>query len=188
MQPPVNPPAGLRLFFGRRLLPHAVHPNRGCLFGEFVNGSIVLSQLGQIAAGEWERAASIRREIHLGPFVVMPNHVHGIVLIGASGARPMTRHGAGPTSRTTGATAGRPYGGRPSGPPKRSVGAFIAGFKSAATRRINALQETAGVSIWQRNYYEHIIRDEDDYRRIHLYIEDNPRRWAEDEYHPTRRW
>jgi REP element-mobilizing transposase RayT len=73
---------------------------------------------------------------------------------------------------------------RGSGP--ASVGAVVGSYKSAVTRRINGLRDTQGALVWQRNFYEHIVRDEDDFNRIQAYIEDNPRRWAEDEYNPVR--
>jgi hypothetical protein len=61
----------------------------------------------------------------------------------------------------------------------------MAGFKSAVTKRINAIRNTPGVSVWQRNYYEHIIRNETDYHRIAEYIADNPRCWREDSLNPA---
>ena len=158
---------------------------RKCLFGAVVDGEMRLSALGEIVGEEWKRSGDVRHELTMDAFVVMPNHVHGIVTItdetdavGASGARPGRGAGAIAANR---ATAGRPYG-----PPRKSVSAFVAGFKSSATRRINALRGTQGALVWQRNYYEHIVRDEDDYNRIVAYIEDNPRRWADDEYNPGR--
>ena len=62
---------------------------------------------------------------------------------------------------------------------------MIAGFKSAVTKRINAIRNTPGISVWQRNYYEHIIRNEMDYHRIAEYITDNPRCWREDSLNPA---
>jgi REP element-mobilizing transposase RayT len=97
---------------------------------------------------------------------VMPNHVHGIVVIRDVGA-----HGRAPL---------------PS-PPHRlpcSLGSFVAGFKSAATKRINAIRRTPGLPVWQRNYYEHVIRDEDDLDRVRRYIAENPLRWEEDQKNP----
>ncbi len=63
---------------------------------------------------------------------------------------------------------------------------LLAQFKVTATRRINGLRDTAGTPVWQRNFYEHVVRDEEDFSRIRAYIEANPRRWAEDEYNPSR--
>ncbi len=153
--------------------------NRECLFGEVVDGEMRLNALGEIACAEWGRSAAIRRELEIDAYVLMPNHVHGIVTIrdrgvGATGGRPDQAFPPHPR-----ATTGRPYG-----PPPRSVGAFVGGFKSSATRRINALPDTTRTAVWQRNYYERIIRNDDEFERTRWYIEDNPRRWAEDEYNP----
>ncbi len=62
---------------------------------------------------------------------------------------------------------------------------MMAGFKSAVTKRINELRDAPGVPVWQRNYYEHVIRDEADYNRIAEYISTNPQRWIEDKLHPA---
>ncbi len=71
------------------------------------------------------------------------------------------------------------------GPRPRSLGAFIAGFKSAATKRINELRGTPRVPVWQRNYHEHVIRDDASLHRIRQYIIDNPSRWAFDRENPS---
>lgn len=66
-----------------------------------------------------------------------------------------------------------------------SLAALIAGFKSATTRRVNKLQAMPDTPFWQRNYYEHIIRDDSDYERICVYIEENPYFWQENREYPT---
>jgi REP element-mobilizing transposase RayT len=183
---------------------------RECLFGEVVAGSMVLNPAGYVVAEEWVKTAAIRAEIELDEWVVMPNHIHGIVMIrarggdvriGRRGDRPvaptssLTRPVAptsltrpvAPTSSTRpiAATSTRPIAAtstRPvalAGPRPKSIGALVAGFKSAATRRLNQLRETPGAAVWQRNYYEHIIRDESSLYRIRAYIAANPARWSE---------
>jgi REP element-mobilizing transposase RayT len=64
---------------------------------------------------------------------------------------------------------------------------IVGSYKSAVTRRVNALRGTEGTPVWQRNFYEHIVRDDEDLERIRAYIDDNPRRWPEDEYHADAR-
>lgn len=76
-------------------------------------------------------------------------------------------------------------GGNRAGPSSGSVGALMAGFKSAVTKRINILRGMPGVPVWQRNYHEHIIRDEESLARIRRYIMDNPRQWALDRENPA---
>jgi REP element-mobilizing transposase RayT len=145
---------------------------RECLFGEVVDGAMRSNAPGEIVREEWERSGDVRHELTMGAFAVMPNHVHGIVTI-ADERDAVGAHGHAPLHPTLHR-------------PPRSIGSFVARFKGAATRRINALRGTQGAMVWQRNYYEHIVRDEDDYDRIVAYIEDNPRRWADDEYNPDR--
>ncbi len=72
----------------------------------------------------------------------------------------------------------------PTGPASGSIGAIIGQFKSIVTKRINKMCNTRGISIWQRNYYEHIIRNENTLARIHEYIINNPAKWADDENNP----
>ena len=149
------------------------------LFGAIVEGEVRLNEAGRIVQEEWARSASIRREIVLDEFVIMPNHVHGIVLIkhdpvGATGRRCRVVFPAR-SPLLPFCEVGRP------GPGPRSLASFVAGFKSAATKRINVLRRTPGLAVWQRNYYEHIIRDEDDLHRIRQYVADNPLAWSMDE-------
>lgn len=165
---------------------------RKCLFGEVIEGCVLRNTLGQTVADEWLKTAEIRREVTLDTWVVMPNHLHGIVMIG----HPTDRRGGGPWAATggrqfdataaTGAEVGRTAERLlPSGPRPASLGAIIAGFKSASTRRINELRQTPGMPVWQRNYYEHIIRDERALGRIREYIVNNPLQWALDRENPV---
>jgi len=144
--------------------------NRECLFGHVLDGEMVSNDAGRMVAEEWMKSADIRNEIELDAFVVMPNHVHGIVSI-RRGDRPVA-----PTPEPIPA----------SGPKPKSIGSFVAGFKSTVTKQVNELRGTPGAKLWQRNYYEHVIRDEDDLNRIRQYILDNPARWAKDENNPDR--
>jgi len=138
--------------------------NRECLFGEIITNEMSLNNFGMIARDEWIKSTAIRFEIELDEFVVMPNHFHGIVVIQGRGDRPVA-----PTEH------------RP-GPQPRSIGALVAGFKSAVTKNINEIRTTPGLPVWQRNYYEHIIRDEKSYLRIAEYIVNNPLNWQQDQY------
>lgn len=131
-----------------------------------------MNDCGLAAREEWLRTASLRAEIQLDAFVVMPNHLHGIVIIkndtvvGATGRSPL-----------------RETGGRPRGPTKRSLASFICGYKPTVTRRINILRDSPGARVWQRNYYERVIRDDDELARARAYITNNPARWADDDYY-----
>ena len=135
------------------------------LFGNIENADVTLSKLGKIVRKEWLRSAQIRKELEIqaDEFVIMPNHMHGIVWI-------KTEYLVRPGVET------KPEFKRK----QKSLGTFIAGFKSSVTRI--ASMELSIENIWQRNYYEHVIRDEADWERIALYIQDNPRKWEEDRF------
>ncbi|MBI5437300.1 MAG: hypothetical protein HY937_09380 [Nitrosomonadales bacterium] len=160
---------------------------RECLFGEIENGLMRLNEYGDIVASEWLRSTEVRLEIECGEFVVMPNHFHGTVyIVGAYGNTP---HGIRPNhiDAMDGERAyyhDRAYCHTPLRSPSRNVGAMVRGFKSAVSRRINEVRNTPGASVWQRNYYEHIIRNDADYNHIAEYIANNPQRWMEDSLHP----
>jgi putative transposase len=143
-----------------------VTQGRKCLFGEIVEGEFRSNACGQIVQYEWERSAQIRTEIELDAFVVMPNHIHGVIVISEA--------------------MGRATGRSPlqSGPSRRSLGAFVGGFKAVITKRFNALRGSPGTPVWQRNYFEHVIRSEDSLKRIRQYILDNPVRWEFDRENP----
>ncbi len=163
--------------------------DRRILFGEVVDHQMVLNEAGRIVTDEWLRSARIRPEIELDAWVVMPNHIHGILTIADVGSERDRRSRPDQRSLTTGVCLpGR--GDRrvaPTGPGPGSVGAIVAGFKSASAKRINAFRGTGGEPVWQRNYYEHVIRYEAVLNRIRQYIAENPARWAEDPENPARR-
>ena len=144
---------------------------RECLFGEIRNGKMVLSAMGQIADENWRTICEHFPQVELGAFVVMPNHVHGIItIVGAA--------------QLVGATQWVAPTRKPKGPKRGSIGAIIGAYKMAVTRRIQ--NELNGANIWQRNYYEHIIRNDDEYKRIHSYIESNIDNWASDDENPIK--
>ena len=163
--------------------------DRRILFGKVVNHQMVLDEAGRIVTDEWLKSARIRAEIELDAWVVMPNHIHGILTITDVGGECNRRSHSDQRSLTTGVGV-RDRGDRrvaPTGPGPRSVGAIVAGFKSASAKRIKAFRGTPGASVWQRNYYEHVIRYEAVLNRVRQYIAENPARWAEDPENPARR-
>jgi REP element-mobilizing transposase RayT len=144
---------------------------RECLFGEFVEGKIALNEMGKIVEKEWMISRTIRREIELDALVIMPNHVHGIIAICDQNSVEATDRSPLPARRRT--------------LPPKSLGSFVAGFKSSVAKQINQLRSTPGQPVWQRNYYEHVIRNEIDLQEIREYIQNNPLEWLEDENHPA---
>ena len=143
---------------------------RACLFGEIVDDHLQLSPIGEIVAAAWTSTPGHFPGIDLDAVVVMPNHVHGIILIVDS----------------VGAKHASPLRVSPRGTSSGSLAAIVQSFKSAATRSVNLSRKTLGFTLWQRGYYEHVVRDDEELNRIRRYIEDNPLRWALDRENPPR--
>jgi putative transposase len=177
---------------------------RECSFSEVVDGRIQLNAIGKIIQKEWRQLERHFSQIQLDAFVVMPNHVHGIIVIDTVGegypSFVRATHPSADEIRDTNDILvdqmkdnldGSPRQGarlqtrHPNGPQTNSLGAMIGQFKSLATKRIWALAEINRHPIWQRNYYEHIMRDNLEYRRIIQYIETNPLQWHDDQLHPS---
>lgn len=131
--------------------------DRGQLFGRVAAGTLHLNQYGQIVADTWLWLAQRYAYVALDRWVVMPNHFHGILVIGDDGGDSRIA----PTTR-------------------KPLGRLIGAFKTVSTKQINRLRDTAGAVVWQRNYYEHIIRNQDRLHQIRHYIEMNPARWTAD--------
>ena len=136
-----------------------------------------LSPFGLVVETEWLQTAVVRPNVELDEFVIMPNHVHGIiVLTNTVGA---TRRVA-PTTRRNAPT------NLPNGPTSGSIGAIIGQFKSIVTKGINAIRDASGTPVWQRDFHDRIIHDEESLNNIRQYIAENPLRWGQDPENPTR--
>jgi putative transposase len=141
---------------------------RKCVLREFLRGEIILSEFGQIVHDEWFKTQKIRTNVHLhrDEFVVMPNHIHGVLwIIDEVGAR--RRH-----APTTKEEFGKPIAG--------SLPTIIRAYKAAVTRRINKIRLKPGSPFWQRNYYERVVRNQEELDAIREYIRDNPLMWDQD--------
>jgi putative transposase len=147
--------------------------DRQCLFGHIAAGEMRLSPIGRVVAGEWAKSAEIRPEIELDEWIVMPNHIHGIVVI----TNAERTHGRAPLPVANDVSFRRA---------PRTLGSFIGGFKAAVTTRVNQMRQTPGVPLWQRNYYEQIVRDDAHLAQIREYIVNNPLRWDLDRENPAR--
>ncbi len=147
--------------------------NRHCVMGEVINGEMILSPIGRIVADAWCWLAEQYDYVMLGAWTVMPNHLHGLLMLVDM---PTLGSGRG-TSRRGGSRAA------PTGKVK-PLGQLIGAFKTVSTKAINELQETPGTRFWQRNYYERIVRNEREQRAIEQYIYNNPATWPEDKLHP----
>ena len=203
--------------------------DRECLFGEVVAGEMVLNTYGRVVTTFWQRIPRHFAWVELDEWVVMPNHIHGIIVITGRGeasrqSPDAERHGSkgeahfplepipGDASPLLGDSRQSPdaerHGSkgeahfplepipgdasplqrgdsRPAGPPSGSLGAIVGNFKSVTTRRINRIRKTPGARVWQRNYYERVIRNERELNAVRQYIHNNPGHWSEDRENPV---
>ena len=161
---------------------------------------MVLNTFGQIAHDEWVNTLNIRNNIELDALVIMPNHIHAIIHIRGSGESHSPNSSGESNSPNSSGESHSPNGtGESNSPltekgecnspqrsprrfvsPSHTVGAIVRGYKSAVTKQLNQLH--IGCEVWQRNYFEHIIRNDMAYQRISAYIKNNPAKWAQDKF------
>ena len=154
---------------------------RACLFGKIENGVIYLEQAGQDAQSEWLRLAKRFHNADFSEFVVMPDHVHGIIVIKDT----VCRGTAECRNDLIIELASRaPDHERFGHPVAGSIPTIVRSYKSAVTLQVNHLFQNSNRPVWQRNYYEHVIRNEADFELIHKYIQGNQWMWAEDQLNP----
>ena len=134
--------------------------NRTPLFGQIVNAEMELSKCGKIISVRWRNLPRYHAHIELDASIVMPNHIHGIVVIKSDSIKR---------------------------PKRRPISEIVRGFKTFSSRRINEIRDTPGFYVWQHNYWEHVIRDQDSFNRIRDYILTNPLRWDLDRENPHRK-
>ena len=139
--------------------------NKECLFGDVVDGEMHVNDAGEMVMRTWQDLPTHYGNIALDEFVIMPNHVHGIIVLcsGDVGA------GFKPAPTET-----KQYG----------LPEIVRALKTYSSRRINEIRNTPGTPVWQGNYYEHIIRNDGELNRIREYIVNNPEQWEEDENNP----
>ena len=156
-----------------------------CFFGEIVNGNVYLNAKGEIARTQLIGLEARFPQIEIVSQIVMPNHVHAIIIIHEN-INNGNHVGAGFTPAQNESNISG-VGASPTPTTKTTLGNIIGVYKSLVSRDCLQLFQKNNQNmgkLWQRNYYEHIIRDESDLQIISDYIETNPERWEEDEYHP----
>lgn len=134
-----------------------------CVLGEIFNGEVYLTDLGRVASEYWKFIPLHFPDVYIDTFVVMPNHVHAIINI--SGCRG----GVTPPLLTP------------------TLSQIIAYYKYQTTKQINQIRHQIGKSFWQRSFYDHIVRNDEDLQRIRNYIVNNPLKWELDQYYPNRK-
>lgn len=156
--------------------------NRECLFGEITDGAMQVNFAGKMIQKWWSELIKKFKDIELDEFIIMPNHIHGIILINIVGA---TLCGRPDLMNEQYQKTGQPHRVAP------TLGDIMDWFKTMTTNEYIVGVNMHGWprfngKLWQRNYYEHIIRNGDDLNTIREYIAMNPMRWAEDEENPNR--
>ncbi|MBN2682266.1 MAG: transposase [Bacteroidales bacterium] len=156
--------------------------NREHYFGEIIEGKMQLSNIGVIANILWYEIKNHAKKIKIDEFVVMPNHIHGIITIENDDLMDNvvveTRHALSlqqpqPQSQSIGQQRFQNQG-------KNTISSIIGGYKSAVTKHVNRL---GYIFAWQPKFYDHIIRDDDSLHRIKKYILDNPKKWKNDNFY-----
>jgi len=132
-----------------------------CLFGQIVDENMILNEYGRIVLSCWNDLPNHYSHVRLDAFQIMPNHAHGIIFIVGAGLKPAPT----PTKR-------------------HGLPEIVRAFKTFSARRINESRRTPGESIWQRNYYDRIIRDDNELNRIREYIICNALKWDLDHDNP----
>ena len=132
--------------------------NRECLFGEIVDATLRLNDLARGVAKCWQWLAEQYPQVRLDEWIVMPNHFHGILLIMDE------RRGGSRTAPTK----------------QKPLGRLIGAFKTVSTKHINEHRGIPYAPVWQRNYYEHVIRSQREFEIMREYIATNPLRWVTD--------
>jgi REP element-mobilizing transposase RayT len=187
-----------------------VTQNRECNLGHVNKGEMIFSDFGKIVNDEWLKSFEMRHELFLDEYIIMPNHLHAIVLLkktnndqlfdfqrmnGTNGTNIETHGRASLQQQPT------EYSIKPSTEPSnfirkpQSISSFVAGFKSAVNSKIDDFIDEFGLNIpkynfknhfFQPNYHDHIIRNTSEYRRIKEYIIKNPLKWKDDNFYSTK--
>ena len=143
-----------------------------CLFGDIIDGNMHLNGLGEIVVECWNLIPQHYPSVRIGDYVIMPNHIHGIIAWDNPNIGARSTHPKNGTEKRKGNT------------PSPSLGKIVAYFKYQSTKHINQHHNTSGNRIWQRNYHDHIIRNDKDLQRLREYIQNNPMKWELDQLHP----
>ncbi len=173
--------------------------NKKCLFGDIRNRQMVLNSTSRVVEKVWNELPEHYQHVELDAFVIMPNHVHGIIILrpepiveaglkpacmvdSDSRAHSIVREGFKPVGKTKSIVGA---GFKPAPTAKRhALPEIVRALKTFSARRINEIRNTPGVKLWQRNYYEHIVRNENELNEIRKYIQENPLKWETDKENP----
>ncbi|MFH1846588.1 MAG: transposase [Candidatus Omnitrophota bacterium] len=152
--------------------------DRKCIFGDVQNGEVLLNGMGNIVKFTWLGLPQHNKNVELDEYIVMPNHMHGIIKIVGAGSKPARND-----NQDYNTLYNYNRAGLEPAPTWHGLSEIVRQFKTFSAKRINQMNETPGTCLWQRNFYEHVIRDESDLTRIREYIRNNPAGWEKDEYY-----
>ena len=180
---------------------------RECLFGKIVDGEMQLSLLGEIVRSNWMNLPKHHSHVQLDAFAIMPNYIHGILILaddtglsntidrdfnaGSSNQPECNRSECKGGFSQDSFTLPQETGSKPASTrvltntKRHGIPEIVRGFKTFSARRINHIRKSAGIPMWQCNYYEHIIRNDRALQQIRQYIQNNPLSWEEDQLHPN---
>lgn len=144
-----------------------------------------LNEYGTVAGNFWNSIPSHYPQVELDVFVIMPNHVHGIIVFNDTGRGEVTSPSSVVVTPFSKKKPTTKQGGETPPLQRNTLGQVLAYFKYQAAKEINRIRNTPRYPLWQRNYYEHIIRDENELNRIREYIINNPLQWTDDENNPA---
>ncbi len=147
--------------------------DRDLLFGMMQDQWMIPNDLGKLVEACWQEIPHHFPEIALDAFILMPNHLHGILVITGRGTACRA-----PTSKVHQPAFGKPTAG--------SLATIIRSFKSAVTRGWHMNLCRVDRPIWQRNYFEYVIRNDRKLAQIREYIASNPAKWLKDKYFSSR--
>jgi putative transposase len=147
------------------------------ILGEIENGESRVTNVGEIVQGAWSTLPTRFPFIELDAFVVMPNHLHAVLAIVAAGlAPPASREGTKEGEASLAPTAKRAK--------QVTLGQIVGAFKSLSAIEVNRRLRRTGAAVWQRGFYEHIVRGEGELQKMERYICENPLRWGFDPENP----
>ena len=156
--------------------------DKDCILAEIRDGRSIPSDIGQAVERSWHQISSHFPDVSCDEFIVMPNHVHGILFIHPPPEEmphpPVGARHAVPAPPPQAESFGRPVAA--------SLPTIIRSFKAAATKDVRSIARRSDFRLWQRGYYEHVIRHNKELDNIRRYIKDNPAKWESDGENPWR--
>ena len=160
--------------------------NRRIVFGDIENNTMKLNQLGLIVEKKWKDIPKHFANVQLDAFQIMPNHIHGILFIVNDVGAKHSKIGLHKQNDNHTENAS-PLQTWPQGTQPGSLSAIMQNYLSITTRKINQIRKTPGNKLWQRNYYDRIVRNESELHKIREYIVNNPLKWELDRENPINR-